>query len=65
MASKIVKVEIKVDENDSTRLKDKVKVLENFSKANADDQKRLLEIMGSEKYLKALADNWETLKAFV
>lgn len=65
MASKTVKVEIKVDENDSTRLKDKVKVLENFSKANVDDQKRLLEIMGSQKHLKALADNWETLKAFV
>ena len=60
---KTIQVKITVKADTVVRMAEKEKMLTAFSELNAEDQKRLTEIMKNPKALKGLADNWLMLKA--
>ncbi len=60
--AKIITVQIKVDDSDLSRAKDKEKVLTAISDLPQADQQRIIAICENPKALKALADKWAMLK---
>lgn len=65
MPEKIITVSFKVSGETIARVKDKENLLLAFSNLDADDQKRMTEIMTSKEALKGLKDNWSFLKSFI
>ena len=62
MPEKNLTVTFKVEASNALALRDKEKFIENFSKINAEDQRRISKIMANEKALAGLAENWSLLE---
>jgi hypothetical protein len=60
---KEIQVTVRVNEADKFRLKDKVAMLESFSKLPIEDQQRMTKIMKNPKALKGIADNEAMLES--
>jgi hypothetical protein len=59
---KEIQITIRIKADTVFRLKDKVTLLETFSRLGADDQSRILQIIDNPKALKGLEKNWNMLK---
>lgn len=62
MVEKEIQITIRIKADTVFRLKDKVALLENVSRLNAEDQDRILQIINNPKALKGLEKNWNMLK---
>lgn len=61
--AKIITVQVKVDDSDLSRPKDKEKVLTAISNLPQADQQRIIAICENPKALKGLSDNWAMLQS--
>jgi hypothetical protein len=59
---KEIQITIRIKAETVFRLKDKVTLLDTFSRLGADDQSRILQIIDNPKALKGLEKNWNMLK---
>lgn len=59
---KEIQITIRIKAETVFRLKDKVTLLDTFSRLGADDQNRILQIIDNPKALKGLEKNWTMLK---
>ena len=56
-----IQVSVKVKDTDTYRLKDKVAMIEAFSKLPIEDQQRMTKIMNNPKALKGIEENEQML----